>query len=212
MISVEVKGAEEVERRLRRLPDDGRSAMEKGLRAGSILLRRNIVNHLSSRMRGPSGFWGPGSVAGSFLGARTGQTRARISPGGIVFHRGNDMYTAVGSPDPHVLQHEEGGTVRGSQFLRVPTAAALTAGGVDRYTGMSVRGIPGLRVIRTGSGKLWIVREENRKTTFLYLLVRSIRFRSRGMFKAAMAETAPDFIGGMQAQVSTMVRRANGTA
>lgn len=213
MIGLQVLGADVVAARLRRL-GERMDAAERGVAVkGSILLRKLLVKRMSARA--PSDpFWGKGSPAGPYLGGRTGQTRARLSPGGQAFKFLGRWQAAVGSPDAHVAMHETGGTITGRQFLRIPTAAAQTRGGEDRNKGRSIRDIPGAFLFRSGDGKLWAAFRGagDSKVTLLYLLVRSIRLRGRGLFAATAQEIEPQIREIGNAEIRPIVREAHGSA
>lgn len=212
MIRVSVKGTGNVVRSLTSAASTLNTEAERAMRTMSFMLSARLHDRFNGP-KGASGFWGPTSPSGAFLGARSGQTRARLSPGGIVLRDGLRLTSAVGSPDPYVKLHEEGGTVTGNQFLRIPTANALTAGGVDKNAGRSVRGLPGYRVIRTSAGRLWIVRdaggEKSGRIEFMYLLVRSITLRARHIFAETARELEPIFVQKFREAVGITVQRAN---
>jgi hypothetical protein len=215
MIGVEVRGLQQVLGRLERAQKNIDAGERRLVQQGSFQARRRLVGHLSARTAGSDPFWGPKSpAAGPWMRSRSGQTRARLSPGGVVLKTPVGYQAAVGSPDAHMALHETGGTIAGKQFLRIPTSAALTAGGVDRFRGMSARDIPDSFLVRTKAGKLWVVREtggkNSRKLEFLYLLVRSVTLRPRGIF-AAVAKEMDSWMSKEGRQLVTqVVRQANG--
>lgn len=203
---------------------DLRTATESSLRRASFLVRR-VLREKMSKAGGRDPFWGRTTVRDGIL-VRTGGTRARLSPGGRVYLSGLTMTTAVGSPDEHVRQLEEGGVVKpppGQRFLRRPTAAAQTPAGVDRWAGQSIRNIAGARLWwNPHSANLWAVRRKGAfgpqtkrqaakgdRDEFLYLLVRSIRTHARHMFRDTVAETEPRIVRDMMGGVSVAVAKAN---
>lgn len=208
MIGARVIGADLVARKLERL---GREldAAEKNLAVkGSLLVRKLLGKRLTGRA--PSDpFWGKGSPSGAFLGSRTGGTRGRLSPGGVAIKVAGRWQAAVGSPDAHMAMHETGGTIQGRQFLRIPTAAAQTAGGQDRNAGRSIRNVPGLFLFRSEAGKLWAAVREADRLTLLYLLVRSVTLRGRGIFAATEREARPQIAALGNAEVRIVTARAN---
>lgn len=217
--AIEVRGADRVAARLSRAGGEAQTAIERVVVRASVQVRNRWVKRLSGP-RGAGGFWGVGRVAGAALGARSGQTRARISPGGVLIRRGREVMAVVGSPDKHLLLHEEGGVVPG--WSRIPTANAQTAAGVDINAGRSVRGLPGYRLIRTGQGRLWIVRQSGfarvgqpqggnaARIDFMYLLKRNVRHRARGIAKAVTAEMEPVMVQDARVSVAVVAGRANG--
>lgn len=211
MISIQAIGAEAVAARLQKLGAEAIEAERQMVVKGSILLRRALVARMSARAPVDS-FWGKGSPSGDFIGARTGQTRARLSPGGLAIRTTSGWTAAVGSPDEHVRFMEKGGRIQGRQFLRIPTAAAQTAGGQDRNAGRSIRNIPGAFLLRSKAGRLWAATAEGGKLTLLYLLVRSVNVRARNLFGATQKEIEPEIAALGHAEIRTIVRAAHGTA
>jgi hypothetical protein len=211
VISAQVFGAQSVAARLEKAGHDLDRAEKAIAVRGSLLVRRGLVAHMTGRAtRDP--FWGKGSPSGAFLGGRTGQTRDRLSPGGVAVKTFGRWTAAVGSPDAHVLMHEVGGTIHGRQFLRIPTAAAQTLGGQDRNVGRSIRDIPGSFLFRSNAGKLWaaVRGAGDSQITLLYLLVRRVTHRARGLFAAVEREVRPKIVALGAAEVRTVVRDANG--
>lgn len=227
-ITVSVRGAEEAEERLRRASTEAEGATRKAVFDASIKARARLVARFLPRS-GYHQLWGPVSASGPFLTARSGQSKARITPGGQVIERrigsAIEYRAEVGSPDKHVAFHEEGGTVRGNQFLRIPTIYAQTPSGQDRYPAKgSVTNLPGTFIRRTQAGRLWIMQrrassrsERQRGGTLgyravvpLYLLVRSVTHRGRFLFRETAKEIQPSLERGLSAEVSRVVERANG--
>lgn len=211
MIATKIIGVDRVLAKLERAGVEMDRAEMNTVRQGSIILRRALVQHLSGRA--PSDpFWGKGSPSGAFMGARTGQSRSRLSPGGLAVKQGNRWSAAVGSPDKHVAFQEQGGTIQGRQFLRIPTRAAQTAGGMDRNAGRSIRDIPGSFLMRSRAGNLWAaVRASGDSVpTLLYMLVRSVTQRARGIFATVRREIEPQIAALGRVEVAAVVRHANG--
>lgn len=212
MIGLHVRGADEAARRISAVPRDLDEEQRRSVVQASIVMRRKIVERLTGKST-THPFWGKQSPSGAYLGSRGGGTRARISPGGQAFKVGNRWIAAVGSPDAHVKLHEEGGTVQGNQYLRIPTAAAQKPSGEDRWAGLSAVHIPGSFIQRLRKGSLWIMQASARKSgrvTFLYLLVRRVVHRGRGMLAAVAGEMPPVLQAlGLQG-VGVVVRKANG--
>jgi hypothetical protein len=134
-------------------------------------------------------FWGRMGARGDWLGSRTGETRKRLSPAGIVVKQGNKLVCSVGSPDAYVARLEEDSTITSTgKMFRIPTAAAQNGSGQDVNTGRSVLGLGGLRVIKLKSGNSWIVSKNAQgKTIFLYLLKRTVKQRGRHVFERVRA-------------------------
>ncbi len=183
--------------------------LESDMRVASLLIRKALTAELSSKPK-RSAFWGVmGGSPG--LAVRTGRTRARLSPGGRVYRVGKEIIAAVGSPDQHVLDAEEGGTFTTSGFFRIPTAAAQTRAGVDRWAGMSIRNIPGAFLRRSKSGKLWAYwpKPDGDGVERLYLLVKSVNRAARHIFARVTKETRDDVVRQVGRGVALQVQRAN---
>lgn len=213
MIGVQVVGLDQAIGRIRRFGSEIDKAEREQARRGSIQARRLLVARMS-RPAPVHPFWGKGSPAGNYLGARTGQSRQRISPGGIVVRTAGGYQAAVGSPDRHIAFAEEGGTISGGKLKRIPTAAAQTPGGADRFAGRSIRDIPGAFLIRSQAGKLWAVQPQggakSGRLTFLYLLVPSVKQRGRHLFRETARDLNHAAVASAQPEVARVVRRANG--
>lgn len=227
MISVSVKGVEEAEARLKRAGTEAEQATRKAVHDASIEASRRLKQRFLPR-GGYHQLWGPTSPAGPFLTARSGQSRARITPGGQVIERrvgsAIEYRAEVGSPDRHIAFHEEGGTIHGNPFLRRPTVYAQTPSGQDRYAGQSARLIPGTFLRRSQAGNLWIMQRRGpsrsevgragnlgfRAVVPLYLLIRSSTHRGRFLFKTTAEEMRPRLEQGLTAEVSRVVAQANG--
>ena len=210
MISAIVRGADQVARRLERAGREMPSAVERGVKLSSLLVHRELTIQMGGT--GPSDpFLGRMGAAPPKLGVRTGATRRRLSPGGKVFKIAGQYVSAVGSPDSYVRAHEDGTTITGNPYLRIPLAAAQTGAGQDRYVGMSVRGVPDLFVIKSKAGNLLLARKRGKDgLDILYVLKRQVRLPARGMFKAVTARTRPAIEKLLGQQVGVEVRRANG--
>lgn len=211
MISAQVFGAQGVAARLQKLGVDLDRAEKSVAVKGSLLVRKHLVTHLTGK-GGRDAFWGKTSPSGAFLGGRTGQTRQRLSPGGLAIKHGARWSAAVGSPDAHVRFHERGGTIHGRQYLRIPTRNAQTAGGQDRNAGRSIRDIPGAYLFRSRTGKLWAATwpDGADRPNLLYLLVRSVTHRGRGIFAAVEREVQPLVRALGNAEVRIVTAAANG--
>ena len=214
MISVRVTGLRETQNRLALAQREMPAMMEQMTRTVSLLTHQALTLMMSV----PTGvhpFWGRTSPPGDVLGVRSGMTRRRLSPGGIVTKRGNQWTSFVGSPDEHVAFLEEGGTridTSPGGFLRIPTAAAQTAAGVDRFAGMSARNIPGSFILKSKAGNLWIaLRAKGKgKPELLYLLKHSVHQRGRHIFKNVADKINEGAAKVAGSQIAAFVARANG--
>ena len=191
---------------------DLRAALKSGLRKASFIIRESLREKMSEP-GGRDSFWGRTTTTKGLL-VRTGGTRARLSPGGRVYESGTTMHTAVGSPDEHVRQIEAGGEVfpgPGYKYLRIPTGAAQTRAGVDRWAGRSIRDIPGSFLFTSKAGELWAAHRKGKREKLerLYLLRKSITTRARHMFARTTRETEPKVVKAIGFDVSVAVARAN---
>lgn len=213
MIALQVTGLKETQGRMAGAAKDMPTLGERVMRRVSLFMHRRLVQKMSvPTISHP--FWGKTSPPGNVLGVRSGNTRRRISPGGIVFKRGTTWETAVGSPDAHVLFMEEGGRQVGTSpkgFLRIPTRRAQTAAGVDRYFGTSAKNIPGSFLLKSKAGNLWIAtKDKGQRPVLLYLLKKVVRKRGRHIFRDTKNETNKAAPGLAQPEVTAFVRKANG--
>ena len=210
MISVSVNGLSETIARLRRAEKDVPTALEQAVGRISLIIHRELSLQMSGSGRSDP-FLGKIGATPPKLGVRTGFTRGRLSPGGRVFRRGNVAVSAVGSPDRHVLAHEEGTRITGKPYLRIPLAAAQTAAGQDRNLGRSLRGVKDIFLIKSGRGNLFLARQKGKAALeLLYMLVRSVRLPARGTFRAVTERVRPVAVQLMGQAVAVQVRRANG--
>lgn len=193
---------------------DLQGAVESALRVVSLRLYQMLDTELSSpQKRDP--FWGVlGGRPG--LGRRTGRTRRRLSPGGRVYRTAGKAWAAVGSPDQHVLDAEEGGAfTHPSGFWRIPTAAAQMASGVDRWADRSIRDIPGAHLYRNPiSHQLWAYQAlpgtlGKAGHVLLYLLKKTIHREGRHVWARTTRALEPFAVQQVGAKVSVAVQKAN---
>lgn len=212
-IGVSIRGVDAVTAKFdQALPAAVDAGRLRGMQAAAIVTRNALFLAMSGTAI-PVPFWGFRSPAGPVLAARTGHTRSALSPG-RVWVVGETVFAAVEHAEPHVSALETGETIRptSGQFLRIPTQNALTSSGADRYAGMSIRAIPGARLIRTKRGTLWAIREVGHgtgaRTEFLYLLVRSVKLPEKRLFRSVRDALAPKLSGVVGAEVVIAVRQA----
>lgn len=211
MIGLSVSGGARVTENLRRAKAGVRDAEVTGVRRASLLIERALKTELTQAAEHDA-FWGKRGSAGDGLSVRSGRTRASITGGGVAFRVGDRVVGAIGSKEPHLKLHEEGATVRGTSprgWARIPTAAAQTGAGVDRWAGMSIRDIPGAFLRRSQSGRLWALMNDAGRLVALYLLVQSVKLRPRAIFARVRRESEPRVVEVMRAEVDLVVRSAN---
>lgn len=214
MIGFQVRGAERVAANLARAAADAKQLPAQQLMRAGLLVQRELRARVSAPGFSDQ-FWGRQGGVGATMTGRSGKTRQRIVVGPVLqmpLPGGGSVGTIhVGSPDPHMALQETGGVIQGQQYLRIPTAAAQTAAGVDVNAGRSVRGLAGYFVIRTRTGNLWIVRDRGgRVVDFMYLLKRSVRIRARRIFAVTRFHTEPLISRMFGGAVTQVVRVANG--
>lgn len=212
MIGVTVKGAQAVAAKLKAAETELRAAQDRGVALASAQVERALKTELTGAERRDV-FWGRLGAAGNQLGVRSGHTRQSITGGGKVYRVGHLVTAAVGSAEKHLKLHEDGGTVKGTSpkgFARIPTAAAQTGAGVDRWLGTSIRNIPGAFLVRTMAGRLWAaMRNGKGPVVLLYLLVRQTLHRPRKIFARTAEAQKPVVDKLIGAQIAVAVAKAN---
>lgn len=212
MIGLKITGIRETVQKFERLEQDLQALHLRAMKAATVRTRNALFSAMSGVVVSVP-FWGAKSPEGHILAARSGHTRAALSPG-QVWQAGEHTFGVVGHSEPHVAALEVGATIRptSGQFLRIPTANVLTGAGVDRYTGMSIRQIPGARLIRTKTGRLWAIRPVGSGRTarieFLYLLVRSVKLPEKRIFATVTVRMNAELPATFQAEVMTATQRA----
>jgi hypothetical protein len=106
---------------------------------------------------------------------------------------------------------EEGGTLKPSKskYLRIPLAfgGALTAQGVDRNAGRSLRDVPGFKVWKSKAGNLIIWNTTKKKPQPWYILKPSVTIRARYWFSDAVEKTTAENLDQLiEGQLSVLLR------
>ena len=212
MIGVSVKGAEKAVRNLAGVPKNVRLESERSMRASVLLVRRMLAFEMTAP-ENRDAFWGKRGASGNGLSVRSGKTRASLSPGTRIYRAGAALVGVVGSAEKHLKLHEDGGVIRGTSprgYLRIPTAAAQTAAGVDRYAGKSIRDIPGSFLFKSRAGNLWAaIRRGSGPLELLYLLKKSARMRPRRIFARTRDNSRPKVVEITRGAIRTVVQKAN---
>lgn len=215
MIGLAVSGIEKVQGNLKRAAAEAKAATEAAMKRATIIVGRNLREELTAP-ESRDAFWGKVGARGLGLSRRSGKTAASITAGTRVYRVGESVVGVVGSAERHLKLHEDGGTVSGSSpkgYHRIPTAMAQTAAGVDRNAGRSIKGMPGVFLIRTSKGKLWAVRQAGGKRSsrmeFLYLFVKSVKYKARHIFARMATKSQPEVSRVTKDQVAAVVRKAN---
>lgn len=211
MIGVAVKGTEKVAARLAQLAEDGRRESEVAMRKATLVVQRALALEMTAPEARDS-FWGKVGAKGLGLSVRSGKTRASLTPGTRVFRTGTLLTGVVGSSEKHLRLHEDGGIISGTSpkgYLRIPTAAAQTSAGVDRYAGRSIRDIPGAFLMKAKSGNLWAALRRGKEVVLLYLLKKQVRMKPRRIFARTAQGTKLAVLELTHNSVSAVVRKAN---
>ena len=160
-ISMSLQGLAANIARLGRVAALSESAGTKMLAAAGIETG-NQVKRLMNMPQRRDPFWGAmGTDAPFGLGKRTGLTADAVIATGRVYVYGSTMYTSVAHAAPHVAQLEDGGTVSGKFWI--PTAAAQTPAGADRWPGGGPAGSfvwPTKKMVNFAHGRpknIWLV-------------------------------------------------------
>lgn len=190
----------------RRVRQETRHAVERSTR----YVERDVKQNSLTGAKGSHPLFGVTGAAGDALGARSGFTRRSVTA--RVFDTGPTVTGVVGTPAKHVRIQEEGGTIAGRQYLRIPTVNAQTGAGVDRYLGMSIRDIAGAFLFRSKAGNLWAATRSGGALTLLYLLKRSVTLRPRHMFARSLERSRPSINAELSRAATTIVNVGNGTS
>ncbi len=176
--------------RLKTMPKVLRQAQVQAMSVAVVMVEADLKTNSFTGKRGSDPFWGVTGAAGDALGVRSGHTRRSIVSRVFTLGAGAVVTGTVGSPLKYMKLHEEGGTVHGKPWLRIPTKTMQTPAGVDRMAGRSIRSITEAFLLKSKAGKLWsVIRDRAGQLVFLYLLVRSVRMRARRPFKASLDRT-----------------------
>lgn len=191
------KGSGKVARRLARVPPALKERAHRTMEVAVRLTEGDLKAHALTGKKGQDAFWGVTGATGDALGVRTGHTRRSIAtavfgafPAGVV--------GTVGSALRQMKLHEEGGTITGKPWLRIPTRVMQRPGsGTDALAGKSARSLPNTFILKSKSGNLWIAeggtpraklaQELNGVPLLLYMLVHSITLRARRPFAGTLA-------------------------
>jgi len=212
MIGVSVKGAEKALRNLTGVTKNVRLESERSMARSVVLVRRMLAAEMTAP-ENRDAFWGKKGASGNGLSVRSGKTRASLTPGTRIYRNGATLIGVVGSAEKHLKLHEDGGVIRGTSpkgYLRIPTRAAQTAAGVDRYAGRSIRDIPGSFLFKSRAGNLWAaIRRGSGPLELLYLLKKSARMRPRRIFARTRDNSRPKVVEITRGAIRTVVQKAN---
>jgi hypothetical protein len=211
MIGVSVKGAQKAVRNMagaaKNVAVESRRAMVKSV----ALVRRLLTTELTAP-ESRDAFWGKVGAKGSGLSVRSGKTRASLSAGTRIYQNGATLIGVVGSAEKHLRLHEDGGTISGTSpkgYLRIPTAAAQTGAGVDRYAGRSIKDIAGAFLFKSKRGNLWAAIRRGKSLTLLYLLKKSAYMKPRRIFARTRDSSRPQVLELTRGAIRTVVQKAN---
>lgn len=209
-LSIAQSGARQAVRNLNaaalRVRRETHDAVERSTR----IVERDVKDKGLTGVKGRHPLFGVTGASGDTLGTRSGFTRRSVTA--RVLDTGRTVTGVVGTPLKQMRMHEQGGTITGSQFLRIPTVNAQTGAGVDRYAGQSIRQIAGAFLFRSRAGNLWAAVRQGGQLVLLYLLKRTIRLRARHIFQRSLERTRPAIDAEMRRSVTTVVNVGNGKA
>lgn len=208
VLNLSVRGITQTTRNLNRAAARVSPRLVTQVERETIRLERDLKQHSLTGNKGFHPFWGVTGASGETLGARSGHTRRSIAR--RVFTVAGTVIGAVGSPLRQMKLHEEGGTVSGKPYLRIPTRAMQTAAGVDRNAGRSIKGQPGMFLLRSKAGNLWAAMRQGGTLVLAYLFKFQIRLRARHMFRAAKRRNEPGILARMRAVTASIAVDANG--
>lgn len=213
MIGITITGGDELAKRLALAAARAPGIEERKLNAAAITVQGEVRKRMSDA-GGRHPFFGRTGGRGFTLAARSGGSRRRVVAS-KARRIGRDLIVLVGTTDKHIAFMEDGGTIHGNQYLRIPLAAAQTAQGVDRWAGMSIRDIPGAFLVRTLRGRLFAAREaggtRSRRIELLYMLKRSVTHRGRKVFETSRRDAEPRVVKIMGDAALEIVKVANGS-
>ncbi len=213
-------GAREFQGFLLKAEGQAAGLVKDSIRKASFLAAKLLMERVAWPWGGYSPFWGKSSPkSGPYLRGRTGETRKRITPGGILFKAGDNYYSAVGSPDAHVLFHEKGGVIPANflgyrmspaGYLRIATRAAQFQSGGDRWADRSIRDIPGAFLFKGKRFPLWAAVRKGKNLILLYALARQSppfggTHRPRGIFARTRDDVEKALLGDVSARVDALV-------
>jgi len=213
MIGVSVKGAQKTLRNMagavKNVSVESRRAMVQSV----ALVRRMLTLELTAP-ENRDAFWGRVGAKGNGLSVRSGKTRASLTAGTRIYQSGTTLIGVVGSAEKHLRLHEDGGTISGTSnkgYLRIPTAAAQTGAGVDRYAGRSIKDIPGAFLFKSKRGNLWAAIRKGKRgvLTLLYLLKKTAHLKPRRIFARTRDSSRPQVLELTRGAIRTVVQKAN---
>lgn len=197
-LSVQSRGG--LAKRFARTPKALANATRRTMETATVMVEADLKRNALTGTKGRDPFWGVTGASGSALGVRSGHTRRSIARAVFTLPPAAVVGT-IGSPLPQMKLHEQGGTVQGKPWLRIPTAVMQTAAGVDRLAGRSARTLPNTTIIKSRKGALWIAEvgtprsrlaaELNGVPLLLYKLVRSVTLRPRRIFTETLKRNRP---------------------
>ena len=219
-VSIRVLNADVIQAKLRAVPIRFQNAATKQL--GSIGLEGgNILRGLLSAPQRRDPFWGAtGANSPVGLGIRTGKTRQQVVATGRVYNDGSgNLWSFIGHPSQHLKVLEDGGTVEGKPWLRIPTAAAQKPSGADKWPGMKAPNsfvYPTRRMVNFKAGRpknLWVVRSagKGRGLEKLYLLKPSVTLKPHHTFRTLDAALQPKMCCAPVFQLVTFPARSSST-
>jgi hypothetical protein len=184
-VSISTKGLREYQERMKAMSGAIPAAALRTMSEAVKLAERDLRENAFTGRKGSHEFFGVTGAQAPTLGVRSGQTRRSLNSEVVV--SGNRAIGTVGTPLRHVAFLEEGGTIHGRPWLKIPLRAAQTAAGVDRG-----RRIANSFILRSRRGNLFVARRATRvRLDLFYLLKHSVHMEGRHMFRESARRIEP---------------------
>lgn len=216
-ISVSVKGLDKFAAKLATEAARNRAHIRLATERSVRIVERDLKKRAMTGQRRSDPFWGPSGPPASSnqVAVRSGHTRRSVT--GRVYALRDTVIGVVGTALKHVAMLEEGGVVRGSPMLRIPTGAAKTGAGVDREAGRSVKGkgyfIWPNRAQRSGKlsrvKNVWLAKVVGGIMRLFYLLKPQVRHRARWLFRTSLRRTWTQVQAQFKGHAASMSARIN---
>lgn len=159
-LTMAVRGATQAHRRMTAAAAIVRAEQLRAMRLSTIYVERVVKENFLTGSPGSHPLFGRTGAKGATLGAVTGHLRRSVTSTAFSAHTGTGFVVVgtVGTAVPYAKAHEEGATIRGNPWLRIPTKFAKKRSGEDRLAGVSARSDRSLFVVQSKKGNLWLVR------------------------------------------------------
>lgn len=199
MASIRIVGGASVTKVSQQLKSRAQKMAERNVRNMERItkgIERDLkMKHMAGTAQQNS-LYGKVGAKSPLLGKVTGKARQSIVS--MVFTRMLGVVGVVGSPLEYVRAHEFGATIRGNQYLRIPTKFMKKGSGQDRLQGRSARTLKQSTAIfrsRAGNLFIWEVGTARAKAAGkpipLYILKPSVTLKARHFMRNALRAARP---------------------